>query len=124
MNHTLEAYLNERMVFYSDGKWLYPLFDLEQFILQNQIEPAHLIIVDKIVGRAAALVQMHLGIKTVRANLMSKLAQELFDHFHISYHYDQLVDRIQCRTEEILKDEYNPQRAYEFIYQLANKKNR
>ncbi|MDZ7332309.1 MAG: DUF1893 domain-containing protein [candidate division KSB1 bacterium] len=124
MQHTLEAYLDGEIVFYSDGKWLYPLFELEEFIDQHQIDPSRLLVVDKIVGRAAALIQLHFGIRTVRATLMSRLALELFHHFHVNYQFEQLVDRIQCRTEELLKNEYDPDRAYQLIYQLAYKKNR
>ncbi len=56
--------------------------------------------------------------------MMSKLAKELFDHFQVDYEYENLVDRIQCRTEELLKNEYNPKKAYEIIKGLASQKNR
>ncbi len=124
MQHTLEAYLDQELVFYSDGKWLYPLFELERFITSHQIDPARLMIIDKIVGRAAALLQVQFGIRTVNARLMSKLARDVFDHFKINYQFEQMVERIQCRTEQLLQDELDPQRAYSLIYQLANKKNR
>lgn len=124
MQHTLEAYLDGEIVFHSDAKWLYPLFELEKFIDQHQIDASRLLVVDKIVGRAAALIQLHFGIRTVHAKLMSRLALELFDHFQVDYQFEQLVDRIQCRTEELLKNEFDPDRAYQLIHQLAYKKNR
>jgi hypothetical protein len=124
MKHTLEVYSDDELIFHSDGKWLHPLFELENFLIHQNFDPASLIVKDKIVGRAAALLQLHLGIKSVRAGLMSKLAKEVFDHFQINYEYEKLVERIQCRTEELLKSEYDPQKAYEMIKGLASQKNR
>lgn len=118
MKHTLEVFFNDELIFHSDGKWLYPLFELEVFLEQNKYNPELLIIRDKIVGRAAALLQLRLGFKSIRAGIMSQLAKELFDHFQIDYGYDLLVDRIQCRTEELLQYEYDPNRSYEIISSL------
>ena len=120
MEHTLEVFFEEELIFHSDGKWLHPLFELENFLKRKNYDPGSLIVKDKIVGRAAALVQLYLGVKSVSAVMMSKLAKELFDHFQIDYHYENLVDRIQCRTEELLQDEYDPSKAYEMIKNLGN----
>jgi len=120
MNHTLEVFFEDDLIFHSDGKWLHPLFELEKFLKQKKYNPGFLIVKDKIVGRAAALVQLHLGIKSVKAGIMSELAKELFDYLQISYEYEKLVDRIQCRTEELLQHEYDPGKAYEMIRNLGN----
>ncbi len=120
MKHSLEVFFEDDLIFHSDGKWLHPLFELEQFLKQNNYDPGFLIVKDKIVGRAAALLQLYLGMKSVSAGMMSKLAKELFDHFQISYEYEKLVDRIQCRTEELLQHEYDPNKAYEMIINLGN----
>lgn len=119
MEHTLEVYLDGKLIFHSDGKWLHPLFELENFLRQQNYDPESLILKDKIVGRAAALLQIYLGIKSVHAGLMSNLAKEVFDHFQINYEYENLVERIQCRTEELLKNEYDPQKAFEMIMKLV-----
>jgi hypothetical protein len=118
MEHTLEVYSEDVLIFFSDGKWLHPLFELENFLMQQNHDPASLILKDKIVGRAAALLQLHLGIKSVRAILMSTLAKDVFDHFQIKYEYEKLVERIQCRTEELLKNEFDPNKAYLMIKKL------
>lgn len=120
MKHTLEVFFENELIFHSDGKWLHPLFDLEIFLNRKNYDPGFLIVKDKIVGRAAALLQLYLGIKSVRAGMMSNLAKELFDHFKINYEYKKLVDRIQCRTEELLQNEYDPNKAYEIIRNLGN----
>ena len=123
MEHTLEVYLDGEVIFYSDGKWLHPLFELENFLMQQNYDPASLIIKDKIVGRAAALIEVYLGFKSVRAGMMSELAKEVLDHFQIDYAYEKLVDRIQCRTENLLENEYDPKKGYEWIKGLASQKN-
>jgi hypothetical protein len=120
MKHTLEVYSGDELIFFSDGKWLHPLFELEIFLMQQNYDPASLILEDKIVGRAAALLQLHLGIKSVRAILMSKLAKDVFDHFQIKYEYEKLVERIQCRTEELLKNEFDPNKAYLLVKKLRD----
>jgi zinc transport system ATP-binding protein len=121
MDYTLEAFLDGELIFHSSGKWLHPLFELENFLKQQNYDPASLIVKDKIVGRAAALVQVYLGVKTVQAGMMSKLGKEIFNHFQINYKYENMVDRIQCRTEEILKGEFDPEKAYLVIKAIAEK---
>jgi len=121
MEHTLEVFFEDELIFHSDGKWLHPLFELGKFLEQKKYDPEFLIVNDKIVGRAAALLQLYLGIKSVRAGMMSKLAKELFDRSEINYEYQKLVDRIQCHTEELLQDVYDPNKAYEMIRNLGNR---
>jgi len=120
MKHSLEVYDNGKLIFYSNGKWLYPLFALEDFLRQQNHNSNNLIVKDRIVGRAAALFQLHLGVKTVHAEMLSRLAKEIFDHYHINYVYDKLVDRIQCRTERLLEHEFDITRAYRLIKKLAD----
>ncbi len=121
MEHSLEVFFNDELIFSSDGKWLYPLFELEDFLRQQNCPAASLIIKDKIVGRAAALFHVKLGLKTVKAAMMSELGKEVFDNFRIDYEHEKLVPRIACRTEEILKNELDPEHAYFIITELANK---
>jgi len=121
MNHTLEAFLGDNLIFYSDGRWLHPIFELEIFLRQQNHDPASLILKDKIVGRAAALLQVYLGIKRVKAGMISQLGKEIFDQHRIDYEYKKLVPRIKCRTEEMLKDEYDPEKAYKLIKELASR---
>ena len=120
MQHTLEVFSDDKLIFWSDGKWLHPLFELEEFLRQQNCDPSSLIIKDKIVGKAAALIHIYLGFKTVKAGLISELGKEIFDHFQIYYKYEKFVDRIQCRTEKMLKDEFDPEKAYRLIKALRS----
>jgi hypothetical protein len=119
MVHTLEAFSGETLIFHSDGKWLYPLFELENFLATTNYEPAHLVVKDKIVGRAAALLLIRLGVGYVIAGIMSRPGKEALEKYEVKYEYERLVDRIACRTEELLIDEYDPQKAYAMLKERA-----
>ncbi len=119
LRHSLEVYQQDRLVFASDSKWLYPLFELERFLKAQALEPAGLVVHDKIVGRAAALLLVHLGIEQVVADLLSKMGQEVLERFHVRYEFRMLVDRILCKTEELLAGEFDPAKAYELLAERA-----
>ena len=70
---------------------------------------------DKIIGRAATLLLIKLGIKNIKAETMSKFGKDVLEAFNITFEYKNLVDRISCQTEEILKDEINPETAYKIL---------
>jgi len=121
MDNTLEVYLGEELIFRSDGKWLYPLFELEEFLAGADLEAAQLTVKDKIVGRAAALLEIRLGVGRVVAGIMSELGRRALERHNVEYEYGTLVERILCRTEELLGDEYDPERAYEMLKARADR---
>jgi zinc transport system ATP-binding protein len=115
MQNSLEIYSGQELVFSSTGKWLHPLFELEAFLKTQPHAPASLQVRDKIIGRAAALILIHLGFRQIHAGILSRPAQEAFAQHHITCAYDQLVDQITCRTEELLRQETDPRKAYQFV---------
>ena len=121
MEHTLRVFSGETLIFYSDGKWLYPLFELEDFLSTSGHDPAALTVRDKIVGRAAALLLIRLGIRDVRAGIMSKSGREALEKYDVKYEHDILVERIDCRTEEMLGDEFDFDKAYAMLKQRAGR---
>ena len=121
MEHTLQVFSGEALVFFSDGKWLYPLFELEDFLANVDWEPPALTVRDKVVGRAAALLLVRLGIRDVRAGIMSRLGRKGLERYGVRYEYDTLVDRIDCRTEEMLVNEFDPERAHAVLKRRANR---
>jgi zinc transport system ATP-binding protein len=119
MEKSLRVYKNGTVIFESDRNWLYPLFDLKR-LLDTQIhDPGELYLQDKVVGRAAALMIVHLGIKQLDAGILSELAIEVLERHSMDYTYDTLVEKIQCKTEEILKEEFDPERAYRVLAERA-----
>ena len=102
-------------IFTSHGKWLHPLFELEDFLADHAIEPALLLLQDKIIGKAAALLIHRLGFRTVQAGILSRLGEAVLQRHGIAYTYEQLVDRIHCQTEELLATVEDPEEAYQLV---------
>jgi hypothetical protein len=102
-------------IFTSHGKWLHPLFALEDDLADHAFQPAHLILQDKIIGKAAALLLHRLGFCTVQAGVLSRLGEAVLQRYEIAYSYEQLVDRIHCQTEELLATVEDPEEAYQLV---------
>ena len=87
-------------IFTSFGKWLYPLFELKDYLAEHAVRPENLILQDKIIGNAAALMIHRLGFRTVKAGVLSRLAEVVLHRYGIAYTYELLVGRIHCQTED------------------------
>jgi len=124
MTHNFEVYDNPLLIFASSGHWLHPIFEFEEFLKKRAISPDTLEIRDKIIGRAAALLLVRLGVKRIHAGLLSNLGKEILEVNGITYFYDKLIPKIGCQTEDILRDEFDTERAYSLILERikANKK--
>ena len=119
MSHSLEVFAGDRLIFYSDRSWVYPLLDLEAFFAAGNRPDAELVARDKVVGKAAAMLMAHVGIHRVEALLMSELARDFLSGREIPFDHERLVPRITCRTEEILGDIDDPAEAYRIIRERA-----
>ena len=119
MEPSLEVFKKEKLIFQSFSKWLYPLFELEKFLDTSNYTRTNLIVCDKIVGRAAALILIYLGIRRIKAKILSEYARGALDKYKIEYEYESLVDRIGCRTEDLLRHELDPENAYKLILKKA-----
>ena len=69
---TLTVFHNNTPIFISYGKWLHPLFELEAYIAEHPIQPENLILQDKIIGKAAALLIHRLRFRTLQAGILSR----------------------------------------------------
>jgi hypothetical protein len=112
---TLTVLHESTPIFTSHGKWLHPLFELEEYLADHAFQPANLLLQDKIVGKAAALLILRLGFRTVHAGILSRLGEAVLQHYGIAYSYEQLVDRIYCQTEELLATVEDPEAAYQLV---------
>lgn len=119
MVHSLEVYADGELVFWSDGRWLHPLLDLERYLAAHGRPPGELVASDKVVGRAAAMIMVHVGIDRIHAGMLSRLAQGFLEARGVPVTHDELVPRILCRTEELLADLDDPAEAYRIIRQRA-----
>ena len=118
---TLRACHEEREVFSSTGKWLHPLFELEEFLDTSSYRPESLRLEDKIVGKAAALLLVRLGIRQVKAGVLSKLGRKVLEHFRVLYSAAQIVERIDCQTETLLAEVEDPEKAYRIVAARAGR---
>lgn len=113
--NTLEVYLKGKTIFSSRGKWLTPLMELDGFLQTCRCNPTELTVQDKIVGQAAALLLKRLRIGYVKAHIMSRPAKETLERNMISHGFDLLVERIDCRTEEMFLHETDAGKVYRFV---------
>ena len=112
---TLIVLHEETPVFTSHSNWLYPLLELEAYLAEHPVQPERLVLQDKIIGKAAALLITRLGFCTVTAGILSRLGETVFHRYEIAYTYEQLVDRIHCQTEELLAQVEDPEEAYRLV---------
>ena len=112
---TLTVVYEGTPIFTSYGNWLYPLFELEAYLAEHPSQPAKLLLQDKIIGKAAALMIHRLGFRTVKAGVLSRLGEAVLQRHGIVYTYEQLVDRIHCQTEELLATVEDPEEAYRLV---------
>jgi len=115
MHHSLEVYHHSQLIFYSDRNWIHPLFELELFLQRNEIPVQELVVCDKIVGKAAALLLVYFQISQVKAELISQLGLTTLQYFNIKFDYQEKVERIYCQTEQLLLNENDPSKAYEIL---------
>lgn len=123
MNYALEVYNSEKLIFSSNGKWLHPLFELEDYLLQNSIEPNILLLKDKIAGKAAAFLMVRLGFKKVHIELISEGAIKVFNHFGIDFQYTNKVPAIECKTETIIDSSQSPEDVWQMLRRRAGRVN-
>ena len=112
---TLEVLHAGTVVFSSSGKWLHPLFELQEYLDRSDYAVEEITVRDKIVGRAAALLMARLGIRHVEAGILSEVAESVFARYGITYSYDTLAPRILCKTEELLEDVDDLEEAYQLL---------
>ena len=118
-NTTLELLIDGQIIFTSAGKWLHPLFELEQFLRGRKVDLRKAEIHDKIIGRGSAFLITRMGIRTVHAGVLSMPGKDVLDRAGASCTWESLVDTIQCRTEGLLRDTTDPETAYRVLADLA-----
>lgn len=116
------VYRNEQVIFESDGSWLHPLFELESYLTEHDTEREYLSLEDKIIGRGAAVLIAHLGIPRCHGRLVSSRALPVFEVCGIEISWDKLVERIDCRTEDLITDEMSIEDAYALLAERAGVK--
>ena len=112
---SLQVLEGDRTVFSSFGKWLHPLFELEEWLKKQDIDPRDLTLCDNIVGKAAALLIVRLEIRRVKAGVLSRLGEGVLKKHQVSYSCAEMVEKVLCRTEQELLEVEDPQEAYRIL---------
>ena len=112
---------NGAETFVSNGKWLYPLFELEDFLKSNSLFAGNLFLTDKIAGKAAAFLIVRLGFKKVHIVLISEGALAVFNRFQVDVTFDTMVAKIQCATEELVKGNEDPDAVWQMLRRRAGR---
>lgn len=118
---TMRVCYEGKVIFQSNKRWLFPLFDFEEYLQNHPTNMSRVEIRDTTIGKAVALLNVRLGTCRIHGDVMSKLAAKVFNQAGIRYTYGALVDKIDCQTEEILKDISDPETAYRILCKRANR---
>lgn len=115
-NHTIVIYKNDASVFVSDDRGVVPLMKL---LKEDKSQLIDSIVVDKVIGKAAALLMVFAGVKEVFTPTISSPAVEVFKNHDIKITFDSEVDRIinrkgdgLCPMETLCLDTDNPEEAF------------
>jgi len=94
---TLRVYKDDSLVFNSTEDRLLPLLEYVRTLADNY---ADVVIFDKIVGRAAALLCVKAKSRAVFSPLGSRLAAEAFEEYGIEYYLEQIVPFITAADKK------------------------
>jgi hypothetical protein len=112
---TLRLYVDGEVVFESGGRWLHPLFELEEHLARTGLDPAGARLVDRITGRAAAFLVVRMGIRILDTRLLSDRAVPLLDAHGVRWRCAERVERVLCRTEDLLADVQDAEAAWTLL---------
>jgi zinc transport system ATP-binding protein len=118
---SLRVLLDDQVLYSNNGKWLYPLFDLEDYLKEHPDLLQNTTVWDKVIGKAAAILILRMGGSRIHGVLMSELAAETLEKAGVAHSFDTLVPRIDCQTEKILEDIVDPDEAYEILCKRAGR---
>lgn len=122
-NNTLYVYEDSKLIFASDKDRLLPLVEyLDKFAVNHR----NVVIFDKIMGRAAALLSIKADCREVYSPLGSQLAVEVLEQYGIKHSLNKIVPCIQKPNQgdmcpmEALSIGKEPEDFYQLIRNLLN----
>jgi len=116
---SLRVYEDNNIIFEDKGKWLYPLFQLEEFLDSSTLNPRELFLHDKVAGRAAASLISGMGFKKCFIDTVSSGALEVFAKEGVACSWSIHVEKIDCLTEDIIAPDMEKDQVYRLLKQRA-----
>ena len=115
-DHSLLVYKDGNISF-QDEHGIQPLLiQIKKKGLKNAI------VVDKVIGKAAALLMVYGKVKQVHTNIIAKDAIPIFEKYKVEYSYNEIVDHIQnvkkdgiCPMEQKVLKVNSPKKAYKIF---------
>ena len=115
-DHSLLVYKNG-VVSFQDEHGIKPLLiQIEKKGLKGAVA------VDKVIGKAAALLMVYGKVKQVHTNIIAKDAIPVFEKYKVEYSYNEVVDYIQnakkdglCPMEQKVLNINSPRKAYKIF---------
>jgi hypothetical protein len=122
---TLRVYEGDSLVFSSSKDRLLPLLEyLERFASDHH----GVVIFDKIIGNAAALLSIKAGCREIFSPLGSQLAVKTLEKYGIKYHFSQIIPYIQradgedmCPMEKLSLGK-SPEEFYQAMQNIIGKR--
>lgn len=115
-NHSLLVYKKGNISFQDEHGIKPLLIQIEKKGLKNAI------VVDKVIGKAAALLMVYGKVKQVHTDIIAKDAITVFEKYKVKYSYNKVVDYILnvkkdglCPMEQKVKDIDSPKEAYKIF---------
>lgn len=125
-NLTCVMVRNGRVCYTSLDKGLRPLlFPL----IHDESSIKDVVLADKVIGKAAALLALYGGIKEIYAEVISTAGKKLLEEKGLPIEFDKEVEYIKnlsstdmCPMEKLVEDIDDPQRAFEEIVEFIRNK--
>lgn len=122
MSDYLKVLKNNQVIFERPkGHWLYPLFDLDEYLKHSEIEKKGLVLQDKLAGKAAACLIVEMGFNSLEIDTISRPALEVFRQNNLKILYQRLVPQIDCETELLTQKMESSREVVDFIRTRINK---
>lgn len=130
-NISLQIFSGDELIFQSSGKWLYPLFEFEDFLKTYSGSCEDLRSHDSAIGKAAAALSIRLGIRRINADLLSGCAKEFIERWNLNAASEKsrlspvvlsnktLIPSLMCKTEEILAEKSDLEEIYTILKKRA-----
>ncbi len=128
-NVSLQIFNGDELIFQSGGKWLYPLFEFEEFLKTYSGSRDDLYSHDSAIGKAAAALSIRLGICKINADLLSGCAKDFIEQRNGSFvkdtlssvtvSYKTLIPSLMCKTEQLLADVSDIEEIYKILWLRA-----
>lgn len=111
----------EKQIFYSESKWLHPIFEFETFLETYDGPRDNLTAWDSAIGKAAAVLLIRLGVKKIHGELVSELAVNYVDSVlgGGKITWNTLIERLMCQTEDQLENLTDSDEMYYLLRQRA-----